>query len=78
ILSIMFIGGSACTSEIAEDFDTCRFKLRRISLTGFPVQSVGSSNVDALDSSYLLVLIIRTSQSRQPDKSESVNNNFPD
>ncbi|GKA60155.1 retrovirus-related pol polyprotein from transposon TNT 1-94 [Tanacetum coccineum] len=35
-------------------------------------QSVSSSNADALDLSYLLVLITRTSQSRQHDKSESV------
>ncbi|GKD04264.1 hypothetical protein Tco_1179238, partial [Tanacetum coccineum] len=42
-----------------------RFNLRRISLTGFPARSVGSSNADALDLPYLLVLITRTSQSRQ-------------
>ncbi|GKA70133.1 hypothetical protein Tco_0776197 [Tanacetum coccineum] len=40
-------------------------QFRRISLTGFPAQSVGSSNAIALDSRYLLVLITRTSQSRQ-------------
>ncbi|GJW92348.1 hypothetical protein Tco_0169901 [Tanacetum coccineum] len=34
-------------------------------MTGFPAQSIRSSNAIALDSSYLLVLIIRTSQSRQ-------------
>ncbi|GJZ61980.1 hypothetical protein Tco_0618117 [Tanacetum coccineum] len=35
-------------------------------------QSVGSSNATASDSLYLLVLIIRTSQSRQHDNNESV------
>ncbi|GJW94435.1 MADS-box protein SOC1-like protein [Tanacetum coccineum] len=35
----------------------CRFNLRRISLTGFPAQSFRSSNADALDSPYLLVLL---------------------
>ncbi|GJX69089.1 hypothetical protein Tco_0304816 [Tanacetum coccineum] len=43
----------------------CRFNLRRISLTGFPAQSVRSSNTIALDSLYLLVLITGTSPSRQ-------------
>ncbi|GJW31117.1 hypothetical protein Tco_0051149, partial [Tanacetum coccineum] len=37
----------------------------RISLTGFPAQSIGSSNTDVLDLPCLLVLIIGTSQSRQ-------------
>ncbi|GJR29478.1 hypothetical protein Tco_1105710 [Tanacetum coccineum] len=32
---------------------------------GFPAQSIRSSNAIALDSPYLLVLITRTSQSRQ-------------
>ncbi|GJZ32148.1 hypothetical protein Tco_0577584, partial [Tanacetum coccineum] len=41
------------------------FILRRISLTEFPSQSVRSSNADALDSAYLLVLITGTSQSKQ-------------
>ncbi|GJX09594.1 hypothetical protein Tco_0199453 [Tanacetum coccineum] len=41
------------------------------SLTGFPAQSVGSSNTDVLDSPCLLVLITGTSQSRQHGKSES-------
>ncbi|GJW82927.1 retrovirus-related pol polyprotein from transposon TNT 1-94 [Tanacetum coccineum] len=36
-------------------------------LGGFPAQSVGSSNIDVLDSPCLLVLITRTSQSRQHD-----------
>ncbi|GJV92657.1 hypothetical protein Tco_1540470 [Tanacetum coccineum] len=43
----------------------------RTSLTGFPAQSVRSSNANALDSPYLLVLNTRTSQSRQHDMSES-------
>ncbi|GJV67374.1 putative reverse transcriptase domain-containing protein [Tanacetum coccineum] len=42
-------------------------KIQRISLTGFPAQSVGSSNTDVLDSPCLLVLITGTSQSRQHD-----------
>ncbi|GKG18812.1 hypothetical protein Tco_0375911, partial [Tanacetum coccineum] len=45
--------------------------IQRISLTGFPAQSIGSSNADALDSPYLLVLNTGTSQSRQHDMSES-------
>ncbi|GJR67860.1 hypothetical protein Tco_0013925, partial [Tanacetum coccineum] len=40
-------------------------------LDRFPARSVGSSNADALDSPYLLVLITGTSQSRQHGKSES-------
>ncbi|GJS07153.1 hypothetical protein Tco_0363949 [Tanacetum coccineum] len=40
-------------------------QFRRTSLTGFPAQSIRSFNEIALDSSYLLVLITRTSQSRQ-------------
>ncbi|GJS62735.1 ribonuclease H-like domain-containing protein [Tanacetum coccineum] len=40
-------------------------------LDGVPAQSIRSSNANALDSSYLLVLITRTSQSRQHSKSES-------
>nr|GEW27694.1 reverse transcriptase domain-containing protein [Tanacetum cinerariifolium] len=42
-----------------------RFNLRRTSLTGFPAQSIRSSNVIALDLPYLLVLITEMSQSRQ-------------
>ncbi|GJT21295.1 putative ribonuclease H-like domain-containing protein [Tanacetum coccineum] len=42
-----------------------RFNLRRIFLTGFLAQSVRSSNADALDSPYFLVLITRMFQSRQ-------------
>ncbi|GJR98988.1 hypothetical protein Tco_0271162 [Tanacetum coccineum] len=40
-------------------------RIQRISLTGFPAQSVGSSNTDVLDLPCLLVLITGTSQSRQ-------------
>ncbi|GJX33801.1 hypothetical protein Tco_0245358 [Tanacetum coccineum] len=39
--------------------------IQRISLTGFPTQSVGSSNTDVLDLPCLLVLITGMSQSRQ-------------
>ncbi|GJR02445.1 putative reverse transcriptase domain-containing protein [Tanacetum coccineum] len=40
-------------------------RIQRISLTGFPAQSVGSSNTYVLDLPCLLVLITGTSQSRQ-------------
>ncbi|GKD43739.1 hypothetical protein Tco_1268384 [Tanacetum coccineum] len=40
-------------------------EIQRISLTGFPTQSVGSSNTDVLELPCLLVLITGTSQSRQ-------------
>ncbi|GJR81480.1 hypothetical protein Tco_0152265 [Tanacetum coccineum] len=46
-------------------------QFRRTSLTGFPAQSIRSSNAIALDSPYLLVLITGTSQSRHHGKSES-------
>ncbi|GJS30044.1 hypothetical protein Tco_0490664 [Tanacetum coccineum] len=39
--------------------------IQRISLTGFPAQSVGSSNTDVLDLPCLLVHITGMSQSRQ-------------
>ncbi|GJV49592.1 integrase, catalytic region, zinc finger, CCHC-type containing protein [Tanacetum coccineum] len=55
--------GRSCISEFAE--------IQRISLTGFPAQSVGSSNTYVLDLPCLLVLITGTSQSRQHGKSES-------
>nr|GEU67265.1 putative reverse transcriptase domain-containing protein [Tanacetum cinerariifolium] len=42
-----------------------RFNLRRTSLTGFPAQSISSSNTIALDSLHLLVLNTGASQSRQ-------------
>nr|GFB14122.1 copia protein [Tanacetum cinerariifolium] len=50
---------------VAPTLELCRFNLRRTSLTGFPAQSIRSSNAIALDLPYLLVLITRTSQSRQ-------------
>nr|GEU72692.1 retrovirus-related Pol polyprotein from transposon TNT 1-94 [Tanacetum cinerariifolium] len=40
-------------------------QFRRTSLTGFPAQSIRSSNAIALDSPYLLVLVTGTSQNRQ-------------
>ncbi|GJR00233.1 retrovirus-related pol polyprotein from transposon TNT 1-94 [Tanacetum coccineum] len=42
-----------------------QIQFKRISLAGFPAQSVRSSNAIALDSLYLLVLITGASQSRQ-------------
>nr|GEU63201.1 reverse transcriptase domain-containing protein [Tanacetum cinerariifolium] len=48
-----------------------RFNFSRTSLTGFPAQSIRSSNAIAVDSSNLLVLITGTSQSKQHGKSES-------
>ncbi|GJX69683.1 hypothetical protein Tco_0305410 [Tanacetum coccineum] len=42
-------------------------EVQRISLTGFPAQSVRSSNTNVLDSPCLLVLNTGTSQSRQHD-----------
>nr|GEW79913.1 hypothetical protein [Tanacetum cinerariifolium] len=48
-----------------------RFNFRRTFLTGFPAQSISSSNAIALDSPYLLVLITRTSQSRQHESRKS-------
>ncbi|GJZ88241.1 hypothetical protein Tco_0660023 [Tanacetum coccineum] len=54
---IIYLEGRSCISEFV--------RFNRISLTGFPAQSVGSSNTDVLDLPCLLVLITRTSQSRQ-------------
>ncbi|GKB96529.1 hypothetical protein Tco_0982666 [Tanacetum coccineum] len=54
-----------------EIFKSFLVQFRRTSLTGFPAQSVRSSNADALDSPYLLVLNTGTSQSRKHDMSES-------
>ncbi|GJW65562.1 hypothetical protein Tco_0117446 [Tanacetum coccineum] len=45
--------------------------IQRISLTGFPAQSIGSSNTDVLDLPCLLVLITGTSQSRQHESRKS-------
>ncbi|GJR83018.1 hypothetical protein Tco_0153803 [Tanacetum coccineum] len=52
---------------MAEDASSKKFLVipKNFSLTGFPAQSVGSSNTDVLDSPCLLVLITGTSQSRQ-------------
>ncbi|GJW87945.1 hypothetical protein Tco_0163285 [Tanacetum coccineum] len=49
----------------------CGSRFKYISLTGFPAQSVGSSNTYVLDLPCLLVLITGMSQSRQHGKSES-------
>ncbi|GJW57151.1 RNA-directed DNA polymerase, eukaryota, reverse transcriptase zinc-binding domain protein [Tanacetum coccineum] len=57
--STVFFGGL----NVGEQ--TSILNIQRISLTGFPAQSVGSSNTDVLDSPCLLVLITGTSQSRQ-------------
>nr|GEU46285.1 hypothetical protein [Tanacetum cinerariifolium] len=46
-------------------------KKRRFKREGFPAQSIRSSNAIALDSPYLLVLITRTSQSRQHESCKS-------
>ncbi|GJS16045.1 hypothetical protein Tco_0410517 [Tanacetum coccineum] len=52
----------ATTVTADRNFD---FVDSKISLIGFPAQSIGSSNTDVLDSPCLLVLITGTSQSRQ-------------
>ncbi|GJV62379.1 retrovirus-related pol polyprotein from transposon TNT 1-94 [Tanacetum coccineum] len=46
-------------------------QFRRTSLTRFPAQSIRSTNAIALDSSYLLILITETSQSRQHESRKS-------
>ncbi|GKB79376.1 hypothetical protein Tco_0946271 [Tanacetum coccineum] len=51
--------------SLKEDLFEHEHVIQRISLTGFPAQSVGSSNTDVLDLPCLLVLITGTSQSRQ-------------
>ncbi|GJU40754.1 hypothetical protein Tco_1193711 [Tanacetum coccineum] len=48
-----------------------KVQFRRTSLAGFPAQSIRSSNVVALDSPYLLVLISGMSQSRQHESRKS-------
>ncbi|GJV86859.1 reverse transcriptase [Tanacetum coccineum] len=61
---------SGTFSQAEQNYSTHEKKhlrIQRISLTGFPAQSVGSSNTDVLDSPCLLVLITGTSQSRQHD-----------
>ncbi|GJV66502.1 putative ribonuclease H-like domain-containing protein [Tanacetum coccineum] len=56
---------------LTKAFDVTRYRglyineIQIISLTGFPAQSVGSSNTDVLDSPCLLVLITGMSQSRE-------------
>nr|GEW69266.1 hypothetical protein [Tanacetum cinerariifolium] len=47
------------------ELSSCRINLRRTSITGFPAQSISSSNTIASDSPNLLVLSIGASQSRQ-------------
>ncbi|GJX99947.1 hypothetical protein Tco_0356966 [Tanacetum coccineum] len=56
--------GRSCISEFVRNV-VHEHVIQRISLTGFPAQSVGSSNTDVLDLPCLLVLITGTSQSRQ-------------
>ncbi|GJR94517.1 putative reverse transcriptase domain-containing protein [Tanacetum coccineum] len=58
---------------LKEDLIEHEHVIQRISLTGFPAQSIGSSNTDVLDLPCLLVLITGTSQSKQHDMSESDN-----
>ncbi|GJS15132.1 hypothetical protein Tco_0409604 [Tanacetum coccineum] len=58
-----------CLMNVVDGISICRFNFRRTSLTGFPAQSVRSSNAYVLDSLYLLVLNTKTSQSRQHDMS---------
>ncbi|GKA89438.1 hypothetical protein Tco_0811250 [Tanacetum coccineum] len=62
----------AISTTKAEYVSTGQACIQRISLTGFLAQSVGSSNTDVLDSPCLLVLITRTSQSRQHGITSSV------
>ncbi|GKB38583.1 hypothetical protein Tco_0883525 [Tanacetum coccineum] len=61
----------ALKTRLARKTSLKKKEIQRISLTGFPAQSVGSSNTDVLDLPCLLVLITGTSQSRQHGKSES-------
>ncbi|GJZ15904.1 hypothetical protein Tco_0551581 [Tanacetum coccineum] len=58
-LSCLLLSTSGVDPESEADRADCRF-IKRTSLSGFPAQSVSSSNVDALDSSYLLVLLTGT------------------
>ncbi|GKC53030.1 hypothetical protein Tco_1075775, partial [Tanacetum coccineum] len=54
-LSFDFVFTSEIFKSLSFSLDR-RFNFGRTSFTGFPAQSVRSSNVDALDSPYLLVL----------------------
>nr|GEX04697.1 uncharacterized mitochondrial protein AtMg00810-like [Tanacetum cinerariifolium] len=54
-----------CDSKSAIAISCNPVQLRKTSLRGFPAQSIRSSNANALDSPYLLVVITGTSQSRQ-------------
>ncbi|GJZ99292.1 hypothetical protein Tco_0671843 [Tanacetum coccineum] len=56
-------GGGGVEARVGESDGGDRIK--RISLTGFPAQSVGSSNTDVLDLPCFIVLITIMSQSRQ-------------
>nr|GEZ99256.1 hypothetical protein [Tanacetum cinerariifolium] len=56
IMAFSSSGSSSSNTEV---------QFRRTSLTGFPTQSIRSSNAITIDSPYLLVLITETSQSRQ-------------
>ncbi|GKE19586.1 hypothetical protein Tco_1427163, partial [Tanacetum coccineum] len=58
-----FIATCSYSTNIYKDI--MKAQIQRISLIGFPAQSVGSSNTDVLDSPRLLVLNTRMSQSRQ-------------
>nr|GEW57594.1 hypothetical protein [Tanacetum cinerariifolium] len=53
-------------------------QLKELQVKGFPAQSVRYPNTIALDSPYWLVLVTRTSQSRQHGKSESDSYYLPD
>nr|GEY16416.1 hypothetical protein [Tanacetum cinerariifolium] len=59
----MVLGAKACDKA-----SLGRFNFKRTSLTGFPAQSISPSNAIVLDSPYLLVLIIETSESRQHER----------
>nr|GFB18386.1 hypothetical protein [Tanacetum cinerariifolium] len=61
---------SLCSKDYKKNNDSLnsRINLRRTSVTGFPAQSISSSNTIALDSPNLLVLNTEASQSRQHGK----------
>nr|GEW50499.1 serine/threonine protein kinase SRPK1 [Tanacetum cinerariifolium] len=62
--SCVYLDDRAC-GVLNFDSAGVRFSFRRTSLTGFPAQSISSSNTIALDSPNLLVLYTEASQSRQ-------------